>query len=238
MNGGSAAGQLAEVVSSLPVLRPPGAATFLLYNPDYGALRTFAEEGQIRPIGVRGEGLFRHLVDLSRDTPEVVRRIGEQLRILDWFDSFVIPTDLGPGEKRLAIRDRYTAADVLLDQRAANEGFLFLLFAYTLLLSPATSRFFAVDNADASLNPAVCARLVAGIVTLAKEADRQVVLTTHNPAMLDGLDLADPDQRLLVCERDLDGHTRFRRVGPPSDTRLHLSVAFLRGYLGGPPSSF
>lgn len=88
---------------------------FLIYTPEYTALRTFTDEGQILPLGVRGEGLFKHLVDLSRTAPDVVTRIGEHLRVLDWFDGFVIPTDLGPGEKRLAIRDRYLAADVLLD---------------------------------------------------------------------------------------------------------------------------
>ncbi|MDP2317001.1 MAG: AAA family ATPase [Pseudomonadota bacterium] len=217
---------------------PPGLATFLIYAPEYSALRTFADEGQILPLGVRGEGLFKHLVDLSRRAPEVVERIGEHLRVLDWFDGFVIPSDLGPGEKRLAIRDRYLAQDVLLDQRAANEGFLFLLFVYTLLLSPDTPRFFAIDNADASLNPLLCARMVADIAALARDNDKQVLLTTHNPALLDGLDLADDEQRLLVCERDLDGHTQFRRVPKPRDGNVRLSEAFLRGYLGGLPKSF
>lgn len=212
--------------------------TFLVFSPDYFALRTFADEGQILPLGVRGEGLFSHLVDLSRRAPDVVTEIGERLRVLDWFDGFVIPNDLGPGEKRLAIRDRYLAADVLLDQRSANEGFLFLLFIYTLMLSPDTPRFFAIDNADTSLNPLVCARVVADIAELAKANDKQVILTTHNPALLDGLDLADDEQRLLVCERDLEGDTRFRRVGTNGNRKVPLSEAFVRGYLGGLPRGF
>jgi hypothetical protein len=56
--------------------------------------------------------------------------VNRRLQVLDWFDGFVVPEGLGPGEKRLAIRDRYAGADVLLDQRSVNEGFLFLLFAY------------------------------------------------------------------------------------------------------------
>jgi energy-coupling factor transporter ATP-binding protein EcfA2 len=218
--------------------RPPGLTTFLVFSPDYGVLRRFDDEGQILPLGVRGEGLFKHLVDLSRKSPEIVERIGEYLKVLDWFDGFVIPSDLGPGEKRLAIRDRYLAEDVLLDQRAANEGFLFLLFVYTLLLSPDAPRFFAIDNADASLNPLLCARVVSDIAELARENDKQVILTTHNPALLDGLDLADDEQRLLVCERSSDGHTRFRRVPKPHGPGARLSEAFVRGYLGGLPRSF
>ena len=222
----------------LPEGRPPGLSTFLVYAPEYAALRTFADEAQILPLGIRGEGLFKHLVDLSRRAPDVLVRIGEHLRVLDWFDGFVIPSDLGPGEKRLGIRDRYLSAEVHLDQRIANEGFLFLLFVYTLMESPDTHRFFAIDNADASLNPLLCARLVTDIARLAQAHDRQVILTTHNAGMLDGLDLADAEQRLLVCERDLDGHTRFRAVPPPTGSRVNLSEAFLRGYLGGLPKHF
>lgn len=236
----AAAGSDAHTGLTNPLQRPdpPGLSTFLLYSPEYTALRTFADEGQILPLGVRGEGLFRHLVWLSRAAPEVFAAIGERLRVLDWFDGFALPSDLGPGEKRLAIRDRYLARDVLLDQRSANEGFLFLLFAYTLMLSPKTPRVFALDNADTSLNPRLCARLVADLAALAQSQDRQVILTTHNPALLDGLHLQDPEQRLLICERDLDGHTRFRRVEAPSAATVNLSEAFLRGYLGGLPESF
>lgn len=112
---------------------------------------------------MRGEGLFAHLWSLAARHPDVVARIGERLRVLDWFDGFRVPTDLGPGERRLVIRDRYLAADVELDQRSANEGFLFLLFVYTLLLSPDTPRFFAIDNADTSLNPLLCRQLSAPV---------------------------------------------------------------------------
>lgn len=228
---------LARIIRAflLPSERP--IRSFLIFSPDYHALRTFSDEGQILPLGVRGEGLFKHLIDLTKRHPDVVARISEHLRVLDWFDGFVIPNDLGPGEKRLAIRDRYLDAEVSLDQRSANEGFLFLLFVYTALLSPETPRFFAIDNADTSLNPRVCARMMSDIVSLAKEVDKQVIVTTHNPALLDGLDLTDDAQRLFVCERDLDGYTALRRVPAPKGA-TRLSEAFLRGYLGGLPRSF
>jgi hypothetical protein len=56
--------------------------------------------------------------------------------------------------------------------------------------------------------------------------------------VLDGLDLADPEQRLIVADRDLDGRTTFRRVAPKGEARVPLSEAFLRGYLGGVPRGF
>jgi predicted ATPase len=171
----------------------------------------------------------------------VLAELNRRLGLIDSFSGFEIPADLGPGEHRLSIRDRYLP-DILLDQRSANEGFLFLLFYYTLLLSPDTPRFFAIDNIDASLNPRLCARLMSDVVELAKQQDRQGVVTTHNPAVLDGLDLTDDAQRLVVVSRAQKGATRVRRVRAPEPIEgappLRLSEAFIQGFLGGLPSNF
>ena len=79
---------------------------------------------------------------------------------------------------------------------------------------------------------------MADITELAEARGKQVVITTHNPAMLDGLDLTDDAQRLFVCERDLDGATTVRRVTAPKRPGVALSEALLRGYLGGLPGNF
>jgi hypothetical protein len=220
-----------------------GLSSFLVFSPENSALRTFQREGQILPIGINGEGLFAHLKALDHaGKTDVLDELNRRLSLIDWFSGFEIPGDLGHGEHRLSIRDRYLTSDVLLDQRSANEGFLFLLFYYTLLLSPDTPTFFAIDNIDASLNPRLCARLMSDVVELAKQQDRQVVVTTHNPAVLDGMDLSDEDQRLVVVSRTENGATRVRRVRAPMPIEgapaLRLSEAFLRGFLGGLPDTF
>ena len=43
-------------------------ARFLIYAPENSALRTFQTEGQILPLGIRGEGLFAHLKALNSET--------------------------------------------------------------------------------------------------------------------------------------------------------------------------
>ena len=178
-------------------------------------------------------------------TPEHADRlaaIGDRLALLDWFERLEIPKDLAPGERSLLIRDHYLAEGALFDQRSANEGFLFLLFYLTLFLGDATPSFFAIDNVDASLNPKLVTTLVEQLVELATEHDKQVIFTTHNPAVLDGLDLSDDEQRLFVAERGKDGATRVRRVPAPQpldgEPPVALSEAFVRGYLGGLPKNF
>ncbi|WP_088259686.1 AAA family ATPase [Fimbriiglobus ruber] len=216
---------------------------FLVYAPENSALRTFLAEGQILPLGIRGEGLFAHLKGLGSEKYIArMKRIKERLSLIDWFEEFEIPKDLGQGERSIRIRDRFLPDGTFFDQRSANEGFLFLLFYMTLFISPDTPAFFAIDNIDSSLNPKLCIALIQQIAILAKEYDKQVILATHNPAILDGLDLHDDEQRLLVVERNKSGHTRVHRVEAPKQVTgqspVSLSEAFMRGYIGGLPKNF
>jgi hypothetical protein len=80
------------------------------------------------------------------------------------------------------------------------------------------------------------------MIALAKKHDKQAIVTTHNAALLDGLDLDDPEQRLFVVSRDDDGGTQVRPVRAPrpldGEPPVRLSEAFLRGYIGGLPKNF
>lgn len=217
--------------------------SFLVYAPENSSLRTFQSEGQILPLGIKGEGLFAHLKALNTDANrERLEQIMQKLSLIEWFERFEIPEDLGPGERSIRIRDRYLAEGALFDQRSANEGFLFLLFYFTLFISPDTPAFFSIDNIDASLNPKLCSALLRELVALAVEHGKQAIVTTHNPAVLDGLDLHDEEQRLFVIDRSKDGYTKARRVQPPKpvdgEPPMKLSEAFLRGYIGGLPKNF
>ena len=213
---------------------------FVIYAPENTYLRRFEEEGQIRPLGIRGEGLFSHLADLSRKEPKTFMKINESLRLIDWFEGFEIPKDLMFTERRIQIKDRYLEEGIqYIDQRSSNEGFLYLLFYVTLFVSPYTPKFFAIDNVDNALNPRLCSKLVEILVNLAKEHDKQVILTAHNPGLLDGLNLHDDEQRLFVISRNAHGHTKALRIEhKPSGNGqepVRLSEQFLRGYIGGLP---
>ncbi len=232
--------QIVERLRTRPAGTLPG---FLVYAPENSALRTFQADGQILPLGIKGEGLFAHLKGLDSATHrERLETIREKLKLIDWFETFVIPENLSPGERTIKIQDRYLSDGTLFDQRSANEGFLFLLFYITLFISPETPAFFSIDNVDSSLNPKLCIALLQQLATLANDYDKQVILTTHNPAVLDGLDLHDEQQLLLVVDRDKNGHTRVRRVDPPKPSAgqlpVSLSEAFMRGYIGGLPKNF
>jgi len=236
---------------------------FVIYSPENTALRNFYKEGQIEPLGINGEGLLKLLKTLhkspsqkagkkgyfsflsSKNDMRSLSKIDEiqaTLQLFDWYENLEVPQDLSKSEDKVKITDRYL--NDTFDQRSTNEGFLFVLFYIALMVSDDTPKVFAIDNIDASLNPKLCTRLIRELTRLAKKYNKQVFVTTHNPAILDGIDLGDAEQRLLVVSRNKQGHTRCKRmtfVNKPKSSSgepLKLSEAFLRGYLGGLPKGF
>jgi predicted ATPase len=213
---------------------------FLIYSPENSSLRTFEEEGQIQPLGNKGQGLHK-LLGVLNMSPDKINEIKQRLELIDWFDDFKVPnSDL---ERVIQIKDRYLDKELpYFNQRSSNEGFLFLMFYFALFVSDDTPKFFAIDNIENALNPKLCTKLIQELVELAKKYDKQVIFTTHNPAILDGLDLHDDEQRLFTIYRNIDGHTKAKRVYAPEplddDDPVPLSEAFMNGYIGGLPNNF
>ena len=214
---------------------------FLIYSPENSLLRTFKEEGQVQPLGTKGEGLLK-LLNVLNGNSNNINAVKKQLELIDWFDDFKIHPD-SDIERTIQIKDRYLDKELpYFNQRSSNEGFLFLMFYFALFISDDTPKFFAIDNIENALNPKLCTKLIQELVELAKKYDKQVIFTTHNPAVLDGLDLSDDEQRLFVIYRNVDGHTKARRISAPEpledDDPVQLSEAFINGYLGGLPNNF
>jgi AAA15 family ATPase/GTPase len=215
-----------------------GFSDFIIYAPENKYLRTFEDEGQIKPLGIRGEGLFKYLAFTLKDK-EKKKQVVDILDLFDWFEDFDLPNNLEFGEKRIDVKDRFLQDGLrTFDQKSVNEGFLYVLFYSLLFIGEAPlPKFFAIDNIDNALNPKLGAELMQILAKLADKYDKQVIFTTHNPAILDGLNLNDPEQRLFVVSRNALGHTKTLRIEkkPVADNgqSVKLSEQFLRGYIGG-----
>lgn len=210
---------------------------FVVFSPENSKLRLLETDSQIEPLGVNGEGLIKFLVFLSVEAPEIIEGINHCLKLLGWFEEFTI--NLDSSIPTVDIYDRYLGENTKkLDLRSANEGFLYLIFYFSLFSSDVTPGFFAVDNIDASLNPKMCSELIKQLAKLASANNKQAILTTHNPAILDGLNLDDDNQRLFVISRKINGYTKINRIFKPEGMDLKLSEMFMRGSLGGLPQGF
>lgn len=233
-------GNIMEKIDSETKLERKKFQSFLVFSIENKFLRKFHADIHTEPLGISGEGLFRFLTLMKTREPEKLEIILKELSVFSWFKNLTIEEDLRL--EQVNINDKFT--QLMLDQRSTNEGFLFVLFYLALLVSKDTPAIFAIDNMDASLNPKLCTRIIQKIVELSKQFDKQVFLTAHNPAVLDGIDLGDPEQRLFMVSRNRQGHTRLKHITlqekPKAATgeELKLSEAMMRGYLGGLPKEF
>jgi predicted ATPase len=219
-----------------------------IYNLNPLALRGIEVVSRRVPLGIHGENLDVFIAGFDKKRLD---KLLEHARVVSWLDRLVLDTEdelkfqghkLGRSISRLYFRDRFMRRkNNVLSAENANEGILHILFYLALFLSDKTPPFFGIDNIETALNPQLCRDLMKTIATLAKEQDKQALITTHNPAILDGLNLHDDEQRLFVVYRNDRGHTETKRIKLKPDTgesKYKLSELWMRGHLGGLPKTF
>lgn len=213
---------------------------FKIFTPNEKSLRRF-DNPDNTVLGADGTGLFSYLkkIAFTEKGSVTLRRIIDCMGILDWFNDLKIPSESLSGDNSIILYDQYIDEALnYFDQRSANEAFLYLLFYFTLFISESTPTFFAIDNIESALNPKLCREFTKKLIQLAEIHDKQVIVTTHNPFVLDALDLTQESQRLFVVRRDIDGHTKINRIKAPENPTLSLSEAWMKGYIGGLPNNF
>lgn len=226
------------------------APDFLIYNANHLALRGLLNLSRKEPLGIHGENLDVTIASLG---DKGIRELLERSALIRWVERiFTDPDDklkfegykLGRSTSTLYFRDRFMRKrENLFSAENANEGILHALFYLTLFISDRTPKTFGIDNIETALNPRLCRDLIKQLGSLAKAHDKQALITTHNPAALDGLDLHDDEQRLFVVSRDDKGRTVANRIKLKPETkgkepRLMLSEMWMRGQLGGIPLEF
>ena len=214
---------------------------FLIYSLEENKLRKADDSNRTYPLGRHGEGLFAYIKELAQKPEgiEIINEIKENLKVLDWFDDMEVPSGQLSMEFNLKLKDSYLADTInAFDQRSTNEGFLYLLFYLTLVISDETPRFFAIENIDTAFNPKLCREVTRRLIELARKHNKQIIATTHNAAVLDGMNLFEDDVRLHVVRRNIDGYTKTNRVTLKDDMTMPLSEAWVKGFIGGLPDNF
>jgi energy-coupling factor transporter ATP-binding protein EcfA2 len=230
---------------------------YAIYTPNTPALRSIVPDQQSRrPLGLNGgqlaEGfdLLRKHLDSKGEHGEAL--LDQVLDLIDWVSDINMTSQVGsllspevPRTKyALKFTDRFmNKSRNELTAYDASEGALYILFTAVLCLLPQSPQIFAIDNLDQALNPRLLARLTQHLSTWLAQHDtpKQLLFTAHNPAVLDGLDLSNPDVRLFAVERNNHGLTEIRRIElSPELQQLNqtypLSRLWLMGHLGAVPN--
>lgn len=223
-------------------------AEFAIYNINHLALRGIQSTSKRSPLGINGESL--DLLISSFDKKQSTELLSRS-KVVAWVDKVLLDTEdelklkghkLGRSTSLLYFRDKFMRrSNNLFSAENANEGILHVLFYLALFISDKTPGIFGIDNIESALNPQLCRDLIKELAALSKTHDKQALITTHNPAILDGLNLHDDEQRLFVVSRNDEGHTvteRIRMKPSVDGEKFKLSELWMRGHLGGLPTGF
>ena len=223
---------------------------YAIFSPVTPVLRGIAPDTAPRvPVGLFGGSLPEALDSLPSTVQKRFRQ--RALELISWADDFTV----GPPSKDFiassvpTLRSVIRFKDAFMKKKSetlsaydASEGALYVLHLLVLAMHSQSPQTFAVDNFDQALNPLAARALAKSFAEEVIRANRQVLLTTHNPLVLDGLPLGDDRVRLFRVERETDGKTVVHRIPVNDLIRMKkssggraVSLLWTEGRLGGVP---
>lgn len=228
-------------------------AGYRIFAPTTPHLRgVLPDIARARPVGLAGGRLAEAVQELFEHPRGQVLK-PELLELIDWAsDVEVVPLEQGQLAKSVPssqtvvrFTDKYMAAGRnQLSAYDASEGALYVLFSAVLALHPASPKIFAIDNADHGLNPLLARELTRRFCEwILSRNSTQVLLTSHNPVVLDGLPLRDDRVRLFTVDRTTFGRSRVSRVVIDEKILAQarqgwtLSRLWVTGAIGGVPEN-
>jgi predicted ATPase len=138
---------------------------------------------------------------------------------------------VGEGLARTFLRE--SGLSDMLSGFRMSEGTLKFLCLLAVLLHPRPAPLVCIEEPELGLHPDAL-RLVAEVLVEASE-HTQLIVTTHSEALVDAL--TDRPESVLVCERDFENGTQFKRLAQDElDEWLEhytLGELWRKGEIGG-----
>jgi len=159
-----------------------------------------------------------------------LKRINAVLRRFFELSSEVVVLTKG-GITQLYLRE--TGVKDAFAATSLSDGTLRLLCLLAVLLDANPPPLICIEEPEIGLHPDAI-REIAGLLTDASTR-AQLIVTTHSPTLVDAL--SDQPEAVLVCERDFDKFTQFRRLDRSKLDewleRYTLGELWQKGEIGG-----
>jgi predicted ATPase len=185
-------------------------STFFL-DPDPRRIReySFVQERQLKRDGSALSSVLRWLTEEE----------GKKEQVLDFICSLpeqdisdISYVETPRGEVMVQLHETFGGKAVPRDATLLSDGTLRVLAVAAALLSIPEGSLIVIEEIDNGVHPSRAEKLLADIRRIASERNLRVLLTTHNPALLDALPVeAIPDT--VACYRDpVEGDSRLIRL--------------------------
>ena len=184
--------------------------TFFL-DPDPRRMReySFIQEKRLKPDGSALSSVLHHLTEEGGQKASIlgiIRSLPEQ----DISDITYLKTQRG--EVMVQLHETFGGKAVPREAVLLSDGTLRVLAIAAALLSIPEESVVVIEEIDNGVHPSRAEKLLSDIQRIARERNLRVLLTTHNPALLDAIPLeALPDT--VACYRDpVEGDSRLIRL--------------------------
>lgn len=180
-------------------------------EPEPSAMRSYSHVTE-KHLKSHGENLSGVLYNLCQDTAtkqnilKFIQSLPEQqIADLEFLTNV-------RGEVLLELTETFGNQDTGYDAALLSDGTLRVLAIAAVLLSAPEESLVVIEEIDNGVHPSRASALLEQIMVIAEERNLRVLISSHNPALLDALpDAAVPDT--VFCYRDpQDGSSRLVRL--------------------------
>jgi predicted ATPase len=197
------------VATFIEVIAAFNSIFFLGPNPKIMREYSFLQEQRLKRDGSALSSVLRRLTEEEGKKASVldfIRSLPEQ----DISDISYIETPRG--EVMVQLHETFGRKASPRDAALLSDGTLRVLAVAAALLSVPEESVIMIEEIDNGVHPSRAEKLLADIRRIASERNLRVLLTTHNPALLDALPVeAIPDT--VACYRDpVEGDSRLIRL--------------------------
>lgn len=187
--------------------------TIIFLEPQPALMRgySFAKDYVMKENGSNLSSVLYNICEgdgpLKKELLDFVRSLPEQ----DIKDINFIVTDRN--DVMVVLKESFGNMETLMDAPVLSDGTLRVLATGATLLSAPPGSLVIIEEMDNGVHPSRAELLIRQIIKIGKKRRLKVLLTSHNPALLDAL----PDESLgdvLCCYRDPElGDSRIVRLG-------------------------
>lgn len=227
---------------------------FAIYQPNTQTLRgTQIDLYQNSPLGLCGGRLAEAIDELLHTSEDGDVYLGDTLLddvldLIDWASEIKVAapkksninSSVPTTRQLIEFQDRFMSAGMPFTAYDASEGGLYVLFLLCLALHNGAPKVFGIDSFDHAMHPRLAQATTRVFCDAILRNGKTVFVTTHNPLVLDGLNLSDDRIRLFAVNKSRkNGHTTLQRIMITDDMLskgASLSRLWIEGRLGGVPN--
>lgn len=180
----------------------------LVLNPVPHLMRDYVHRSRIKIVPT-GENLSAVIADLikNQDTKQLILRYLQDFPEQQIVDIKILETPTG--DVMLSFVEQFGSISKPVDTRGMSDGTLRYLSILAALVGEKPGTTVVVEEVDNGLHPSRAYQLIGALRELGKKRGIDIIVTTHNPAVLNALE-AEDIPGVVVCYRATeDGDSRF-----------------------------